>query len=242
MLWPTVIEVVNISEMIDYEFLAENAIKIWEGFKEGYRGPPSDLNDKFYRWQQHATSDSLSALKGSEQYRQLYQIVEFACDRYLARLRNLTAPTQRFPPMPGSSLLHHPDSPFHRSSLDQPLASPTLMSWFAVHRNLDYHGLHTHTGDLVVAVFYAKSSPESGSLILKDPRGWIPPFGHTREIKPVAGQLVLFPAWLPHSALPTTGDDPRVMFAFNYGSGLQSLDWGSFDWTGGVIWQGVSGS
>jgi hypothetical protein len=36
-----------------------------------------------------------------------------------------------------------------------------------------------------------------------------------QDIEPVPGQLVLFPSWLPHQALPYDGEQERVIISFN---------------------------
>jgi hypothetical protein len=116
-------------------------------------------------------------------------------------------------------------------------AGGKAVAWTAVHRNGDYHGPHTHTGELVVAVFYARVPSGSGELLLFDPRGSLPPFGRHQRIAVEAGQLVLFPAWLAHSATPTlldASEGARVMFAFNLGSeelARQSMRWDELDFT-----------
>jgi hypothetical protein len=36
-----------------------------------------------------------------------------------------------------------------------------------------------------------------------------------QDIEPIPGQLVLFPSWLAHQALPYDGDKERVIISFN---------------------------
>lgn len=56
----------------------------------------------------------------------------------------------------------------------------------------------------------------SGSFELHDSRGSPKyPFEHHHSIKPIEGDLVIFPGWQPHGVLPTYGAEPRVAIAFN---------------------------
>ena len=38
----------------------------------------------------------------------------------------------------------------------------------------------------------------------------------SQDIEPIAGQLLLFPSWLAHQALPYQGDLERVIISFNF--------------------------
>ena len=37
----------------------------------------------------------------------------------------------------------------------------------------------------------------------------------SRDVEPIPGQLVLFPSWLAHQALPYDGEKERVIISFN---------------------------
>eukprot|EP00929_Paragymnodinium_shiwhaense_P058457 TRINITY_DN29271_c0_g2_i2.p1 TRINITY_DN29271_c0_g2~~TRINITY_DN29271_c0_g2_i2.p1 ORF type:complete len:205 (+),score=2.96 TRINITY_DN29271_c0_g2_i2:734-1348(+) len=107
----------------------------------------------------------------------------------------------------------------------------SLFNWAAVHRIGEFHGPHTHVGEYVVAVFYARNQAGGGRFRLGDPRGQNPPFGRHDFITPRSGELVIFPSWLSHMATVThetfQGDQQdnitdgmdklRVIFAFNFG-------------------------
>ena len=43
---------------------------------------------------------------------------------------------------------------------------------------------------------------DAGSIIFDDPRGPLPPFDNKLTIRPLAGDLVLFPSWLMHQVRP----------------------------------------
>lgn len=67
----------------------------------------------------------------------------------------------------------------------------------------------------VSGVYYVSVPEDAAPIIFSDPRGPHPPFDGTETIRPVAGDLILFPSWLQHQVPPTPGDDPRLSIAFN---------------------------
>ena len=87
---------------------------------------------------------------------------------------------------------------------------------------------HVHAGSFWSAVYYVRvGDGEGGALVLHDPRmpglrmhapslrfnnGDAEIFA---AIRPVAGLLVLFPAWLAHSVDPWQGSDSRISVAMN---------------------------
>ena len=44
----------------------------------------------------------------------------------------------------------------------------------------------------------------------------MPPFDVTYRVKPREGNMVLFPATLPHGVLPTHGTQPRISISCNH--------------------------
>jgi len=88
--------------------------------------------------------------------------------------------------------------------------------------------IHTHGAAFWSAVYYVRvGDGERGRLLLHDPR--MPalrmhapmlqfkdfgPEGMAR-IKPVEGQIVLFPSWLSHSVEPWDGEEERISIALN---------------------------
>lgn len=87
---------------------------------------------------------------------------------------------------------------------------------------------HVHGGAFWSAIYYVRvGAGEGGELVLHDPR--LPgllmhaPELHFRgagpelsvPIKPKAGMMVLFPAWLSHSVEPWEGMEPRISIAMN---------------------------
>ena len=87
---------------------------------------------------------------------------------------------------------------------------------------------HVHGGSFWSAVYYVRvGSGEGGELMLHDPRmpalrmhapnlrfkdGGPEVFA---PIKPRAGQMIMFPAWLSHSVQPWSGGESRISIAMN---------------------------
>lgn len=99
---------------------------------------------------------------------------------------------------------------------------------------------HIHPGALWSGVYYVQAPEGAGQIELVDPRttnlmngaGFIPNAKRKTEcwtkvkIKPVAGKLLLFPAWLYHGIDPNlaTGTGPesdRIIIAFNINQKLK---------------------
>ena len=227
-LWPTIIEVVNITtthggpEPDEYsEAIADEAVRKWRDFVNRSAEPDDRLNDAFFKYQLRLyesthgpraremkvpssahTNVTWPELEVLPEYQRLRRYIERFGRRYLSRL-GYTGPTMDF----------------------------NIFSWGAVHSHSDYHGPHTHTGELLVGVYYARVNANSGRLRLFDPRGQIAPFGKTYDFNCQSGQMILFPSWLQHAALPTKdeGGNDRVIFAFNIGiagkGDFKSTEW-----------------
>ena len=88
--------------------------------------------------------------------------------------------------------------------------------WANILRPGGYHVPHTHLDSHWSGVFHASCPPGSGKLVLIDPRQGMYPLGnHDHTIEPVAGQLIIFPAWLSHYVELQGGKEPRVSVSFN---------------------------
>ncbi len=72
--------------------------------------------------------------------------------------------------------------------------------------------LHTHeeNDELLSAVYYIKTSPDGGDLVLHDDEARI-------TIEPRPGLLILFPPDLPHEVGRNDSDKTRLSVAFNFG-------------------------
>ena len=99
--------------------------------------------------------------------------------------------------------------------------------------NINYPGCfnrpHLHPNSLFSGVYWIKTPPNSGNLMLYDPRpgthttlpnrkeGKLPP-QLWREVhyEPVAGRIIMFPAWLWHEVKPNESNDTRISVSFNF--------------------------
>ena len=99
--------------------------------------------------------------------------------------------------------------------------------------NINYPGCfnrpHLHPNSLFSGVYWIKTPPNSGNLMLYDPRpgthttlpnrkeGKLPP-QLWREVhyEPVAGRIIMFPAWLWHEVKPNDSNDTRISVSFNF--------------------------
>jgi hypothetical protein len=223
-LWPSIIEVVNITESHGgpesdgfSERIADEAVREWKDFVSKSSLASDALNDSFFKYQlrlfnkgklgrkQNTPQDphvnvTWSELEKLPDYQRLRRYIERFGRRYLARVGYLDIPEFN------------------------------IFSWAAVHSHSDFHGPHTHTGELLVGVYYARVNKNSGRLRLFDPRGQIVPFGKTYDFNCQSGQMIFFPSWLQHAALPTKDEGDRVIFAFNIGIGggrgdLKTMEW-----------------
>jgi len=88
---------------------------------------------------------------------------------------------------------------------------------------------HVHPNSLYSGVYYIKSNMDSGKLKLYDPRPgiqFIMPLRKSGDpgkslwrdvsIDPVAGRIIIFPAWLWHAVEPNGSSDIRISVSFNF--------------------------
>ena len=100
--------------------------------------------------------------------------------------------------------------------------------WANVNRSGDSNMLHTHPGCDWSVVYYVATgnptddNPMSGRIELRDPRpaavfANMPGFksGQPMLIKPQAGMMLIFPAWIEHQVHPFTGNGDRISVAIN---------------------------
>ncbi len=103
-----------------------------------------------------------------------------------------------------------------------------MVGWANVNSRGAANAPHVHGGNYWSAVYYVKvGDGEGGRLRLHDPRlpglrMHSPVLRFTdagreivHQIRPRAGQMLLFPAWLSHSVEAWEGGDPRISIAMN---------------------------
>jgi len=99
-----------------------------------------------------------------------------------------------------------------------------IQAWMVSQRGGDYNPLHSHMG-VLSGIMYLKTPDQmfrEGSVdgYLNFSYGLFSPqslhFMGTNLIRPVAGDLFLFPAWLSHTVYPFKGDAERRSISFNY--------------------------
>ena len=109
-------------------------------------------------------------------------------------------------------------------------------SWANVNRRDHGNEFHIHPGSLWSGTYYVDDggagddAAMGGEFEIQDPRGpaaimYAPSLapkvpgglstGASELIRPQAGMMVLFPAWLSHSVRPYNGDGVRISIAFN---------------------------
>jgi Flp pilus assembly protein TadD len=99
-----------------------------------------------------------------------------------------------------------------------------LHAWAVVHPGDGLQVAHIHPDGWLSGVFYVsvpKTSsdyPRGGCLVLgsleNNGAHGDPPWG-LRDIRPVPGQLVLFPSYVPHATIPTKSVDGRICISFD---------------------------
>lgn len=109
-------------------------------------------------------------------------------------------------------------------------------AWANINRAGDANEFHIHPASVWSGVYYvddagaADNPAHGGELELLDPRGAAPAMyapllafagpgglavGATETIRPKAGRMILFPAWLYHQVRPYRGPGERISIAFN---------------------------
>tara|TARA_R110000803_G_scaffold32983_1_gene72340 strand:+ start:3678 stop:4250 length:573 start_codon:yes stop_codon:yes gene_type:complete len=97
--------------------------------------------------------------------------------------------------------------------------------------NVNYPGSwnrpHIHSNSLYSGVYYIKTQPESGNLVVYDPRPqFMKPTLKNEELpldlwkeaqyRPVEGRLIMFNSWLLHGVEINKSNDTRISISFNF--------------------------
>jgi uncharacterized protein (TIGR02466 family) len=86
--------------------------------------------------------------------------------------------------------------------------------------------IHGHGGPKIALTYYIKAKPNSGDLLLIDPRNGCDWDNGTdgingtkfKRIKPVESKIVFFPGFLLHTIEPNISDETRVSLSTNMGT------------------------
>ena len=113
--------------------------------------------------------------------------------------------------------------------------------WANISAPQDRHRLHTHPNSFLSGVYYVQTQPGANTLTFEDPRPQrhtiMPRFKETvRENAWVThltvneGELVLFPAWLPHCVERNSSGHERISVSFNimfpnFGGAVRTTEW-----------------
>jgi uncharacterized protein (TIGR02466 family) len=101
--------------------------------------------------------------------------------------------------------------------------------WANINPPGGYNRTHIHPNSLWSGVYYVKTPKDCGHLKVEDPRsvslmtrprqvpGEQPPrLWREVHFEPVAGRLIMFPAWLNHCVDPNKSNDIRISVSFNF--------------------------
>ena len=98
--------------------------------------------------------------------------------------------------------------------------------WAIINKKNDFNVIHTHPNSYLSAAYYVKAPQNCGSFRVSNPnqiaRERIPLSDkktdlnmNIAQIQPVEGDLLLFPAYLPHSVGINLSDEDRIVISFN---------------------------
>jgi uncharacterized protein (TIGR02466 family) len=94
--------------------------------------------------------------------------------------------------------------------------------WINVHEKEGFNHVHVHPGAWYSGVYYLNCTEKTGDIVFLDPRpGAQMSFYHTITesknicVSPKNGDLILFPAWLPHMVESNLDEEHRISVAFN---------------------------
>ena len=98
--------------------------------------------------------------------------------------------------------------------------------WAIINKKNNFNLEHTHPNNYLSAAYYVRAPENCGSFRISNPnqiaRERIPLSDkktvfntNVAQIKPVEGDLLLFPAYLPHSVGMNLSDEDRIVISFN---------------------------
>jgi uncharacterized protein (TIGR02466 family) len=100
-------------------------------------------------------------------------------------------------------------------------------AWININPPGARNDIHIHPNCHFSGCYYARVFPDCGSIYFRDPRMMSlmlrPPITQATQfmatevrMRPEAGRIFVFPAWLEHGVEPNNGNEERVSFAFNF--------------------------
>jgi len=222
--WPTWISSLNLGLPVSFhKKLTRLAIRKYAQFsKQEMRRQGAthlDVNNAFFSRQvkseHEATGNAIrfwpELYQESPEWRALFRFSKEACIQHI--LKNGRGQTREY------------------------LEGLTLILWAAVYTTSTSHNTHMHEQSLCSGTYYSNAPPDSMPLILSDPRGGQPmhtdmakieaepeaPFHHQVSFFPKAGDMLLFPSYMPHHVpAATENEEPRVVWAYNLEGGVDS--------------------
>ena len=98
--------------------------------------------------------------------------------------------------------------------------------WSIINKKNDYNTIHTHPNSYLSAAYYVKAPKNCGKFIVENPlsisRHSYPALERPTEfnvkvarLEIEEGDLLLFPAYLPHGVEENTSEEDRVVISFN---------------------------
>jgi len=114
--------------------------------------------------------------------------------------------------------------------IDQHLDGEPILGnmWANINQQGAYNKTHIHPNSLWSGVYYVKTPENCGNLYIEDPRlgsDFISPkrkknnekeFWKTVNYRPIAGRIIMFPAWLSHGVEINLSNDIRISVSFNF--------------------------
>lgn len=100
--------------------------------------------------------------------------------------------------------------------------------WTTIYPKGAFVPQHIHSYFEVSGVFYVKAPENCGDIVFQDPawvaktmnikganKGTFPGPGTKWSHSPTAGDMLLFPSWLPHSTKQNESEEDRIIISFN---------------------------
>ena len=111
------------------------------------------------------------------------------------------------------------------SQNNENVKSNIIESWYHVTRNGGYHDTHEHSHASFAGIYFldtAECQSKNGSIRFHKPYltpipdiggNWVS--GGVHDVTPTEGNIIIFPGFMTHSAVPYFGKKDRIVIAFN---------------------------